>query len=129
MPTVEEVVESLGNMSVMQLIELTKHLEDRWGINAAPIPLPGVEMRAATAYGGPPVPEEQTEWAVILESAPADKKMATIKAVREIMGLGLKDAKEGVEHGKLTVKENVSRAEADEIRSKLVEAGAEVWLK
>jgi large subunit ribosomal protein L7/L12 len=121
--TQEQVVDYLSGLTVMQLVELTKSLEDKWGVKAAPV---------AVASAGPaeaaPAVEEQTEFKVVLKAAGA-QKIQVIKAVREITGLGLKDAKDLVEGAPKDVKEGVSKAEAEEIAKKLKDAGAEVELK
>ncbi len=123
--TQEQVVDFLSGMTVMQLVELTKTLEDKWGVKAAPVAVAGAAGPAAAAAGPA---EEQTEFDVILKSG-GDKKIQVIKVTREITGLGLKDAKELVEAAPKPIKEGVSKAEAEEIAAKLKEAGAEVELK
>lgn len=120
----EQVVEYLSGLTVMQLVELTKTLEDKWGVEAAPVAVAGAAAPAAEAAPA----EEQTEFDVILKDAGA-KKIQVIKAAREITGLGLKDAKDLVEGAPKAIKEGVSKAEAEEIAAKLKEAGAEVELK
>jgi large subunit ribosomal protein L7/L12 len=121
----EQVVEYLSGLTVMQIVELTKSLEDKWGVKAAPVAVAG----AAVAASGPAVEkEEQTEFTVILKAA-GSNKIGAIKAVREITGLGLKDAKDLVEGAPKPVKEGVNKAEADEMAAKLKEAGAEVEIK
>ena len=120
----EDVIEFLSSMTVMQLVELTTDLEDKWGVKAAPVAVAGVAGPAADA--GPA--EEQTEFDVILKAV-GDKKIQVIKAAREITGLGLKDAKELVESAPKAIKEGVSKEEAAEVAAKLKEAGAEVEVK
>jgi len=120
----EDVIEFLSNMTVMQLVDLTKTLEDKWGVVAAPVAVAGGAAPAADA--GPA--EEQTEFDVILKDIGA-KKIQVIKAAREITGLGLKDAKELVESAPKAIKEGVSKEEAEEVAGKLKEAGAEVEIK
>lgn len=121
----EQVVEYLSGLTVMQIVELTKSLEDKWGVKAAPVAVAG----PAVASEGPAAEkEEQTEFTVVLKAAGANK-IGAIKAVREITGLGLKDAKDLVEGAPKPVKEGVSKAEADEMATKLKEAGAEVEIK
>jgi large subunit ribosomal protein L7/L12 len=122
--TQEQVVEFLSGLTVMQIVELTQTLEDKWGVKAAPVAVAGAAGPAADAA---PV-EEQTEFTVVLK-APGGQKIQVIKAVREITGLGLKDAKDLVDGSPKDVKENVSKAEAEEIAGKLKEAGAEVEIK
>lgn len=121
--TQEQVIDFLSGMTVMQLVELTKSLEDKWGVKAAPVAVAGAAPAAAAAPA-----EEQTEFDVILKSG-GEKKIQVIKVTREITGLGLKDAKELVEAAPKAIKEGVSKAEAEEIAAKLKEAGAEVELK
>lgn len=124
MPTQEEVVEFLGNMSVMQVIALTKELEEKWGVKAEPqavqVQPDNTPKQEAT---------EQTEFTVTLVSVPADKKMACLKMVRELTLLGLKEAKEFVESTPKVVKEGCSKADAEEYKAKLVEAGGVVEVK
>jgi large subunit ribosomal protein L7/L12 len=120
----DQVVEYLSGLTVMQLVELTKTLEDKWGVEAAPVAVAGAAPAAADAAPA----EEKTEFDVILKSAGA-KKIQAIKAVREITGLGLKDAKELVESAPKAIKEGVSKDEAEEVAGKLKDAGAEVELK
>lgn len=120
----EQVVEYLSGLTVMQIVELTKSLEDKWGVKAAPVAVAG----PAVADGGPAAVEEQTEFTVMLKAA-GSNKIGAIKAVREITGLGLKDAKDLVEGAPKAVKEGVSKAEADEMAAKLKDAGAEVEIK
>tara|TARA_R110002096_G_C14660288_1_gene727696 strand:+ start:3349 stop:3732 length:384 start_codon:yes stop_codon:yes gene_type:complete len=121
----EDVIEFLSGMTVMQLVELTTDLEDKWGVKAAPVMVGG----GGGGGGEAAAPAEaQTEFDVILKDAGA-KKIQVIKAAREITGLGLKDAKELVESAPKAIKEGVSKEEADEVAAKLKEAGAEVEVK
>ena len=120
--TQDQVVEYLSGLTVMQVVALTKSLEDKWGVKAAPVAIAGAAGPAAAPA------EEQTEFTVILKAAGANK-IGVIKAVREITGLGLKDAKDLVEGAPKPVKEGASKAEADEMAAKLKEAGAEVEIK
>ena len=122
--TQDQVVEFLSGLTVMQLVDLTKTLEDKWGVEAAPAP---VAVAAGPAAGGEAA-AEKTEFDVVLKSF-GDKKIQVIKAVREITGLGLKDAKELVEGAPKALKEGIEKGEADEIAAKLKEAGAEVEVK
>jgi large subunit ribosomal protein L7/L12 len=122
--TREQVVDYLSNLPVIQIAEMIKDLENKWGVKAAP---------AAVAVAAGPAPvaavkEEQTEFDVVLANAGANK-IQVIKAIREITGLGLKEAKDLVEAAPKTVKEAVSKADAEEMKKKLVEAGATVELK
>jgi large subunit ribosomal protein L7/L12 len=122
--TQEQVVEYLSGLTVMQVVALTKSLEDKWGVKAAPVAVAGPATSAAPAEAA----EEKTEFTVVLKAAGANK-IGAIKAVREITGLGLKDAKDLVEGAPKPVKEGVSKAEADEMAAKLKDAGAEVEIK
>jgi len=122
--TQEQVVEYLSGLTVMQVVALTKSLEDKWGVKAAPVAVAGPAAAAGTAEAVEPT----TEFTVVLKAAGANK-IGAIKAVREITGLGLKDAKDLVEGAPKPVKESVSKAEADEMAAKLKEAGAEVEIK
>jgi large subunit ribosomal protein L7/L12 len=123
--TKEQVVDFLSNMPVIQLAEMIKTLEDKWGVKAAPV---AVAAAAGPAAAAAPV-EEKTEFAIELKEAPADKKIAVIKVVREITGLGLKEAKDLVDGAPKQIKDGVAKAEAEEMKKKLEEAGAKVELK
>ncbi|KYF56678.1 50S ribosomal protein L7/L12 [Sorangium sp. So ce315] len=124
--TREQVVDYLSNLPVIQIAELIKDLENKWGVKAAPAAV------AVAAGPGPAAPAEkapeQTEFDVVLANA-GSNKIGVIKAIREITGLGLKEAKDLVEAAPKTVKEQVSKADAEEMKKKLVEAGATVELK
>lgn len=122
---VEQMVEELSSWTVMDVANLVKALEDKWGVSAAPVAVAG---GAAPAAGDAAAAEEQTEFTVELADAGA-KKINVIKAVREITSLGLADAKNLVEAAPKAVKEGVSKAEAEEIKKKLEEAGAKVTVK
>ncbi len=119
----EQVVEYLSNLPVIQIAELVKELEDKWGVSAAPVAVAG-----GAAAGPAEVAEEQTEFDVILADM-GSSKINVIKAVREITGLGLKEAKEMVEAAPKAIKEAVSKDEADEVKKKLEGAGAKVEVK
>lgn len=124
--TREQVVDYLSNLPVIQIAELIKDLENKWGVKAAPA---AVAVAAGPSAAAPAEkPPEQTEFDVILASA-GSNKIGVIKAIREITGLGLKEAKDLVEAAPKTVKEQVSKADAEEMKKKLVEAGATVELK
>jgi len=124
--TQEQLVDHLSNLSVLQVSELIKKLEDKWGVKAAPA---AVAVAAGPAVAAPVEKvEEQTEFNVELSAAGANK-IAVIKAIREITGLGLKEAKDLVEAAPKLVKEQVSKADAEEMKKKLTEAGATVTLK
>jgi len=124
--TREQIVDYLSNLPVIQIAELIKELENKWGVKAAPA---AVAVAAGPAAGAaPPVVEEKTEFDVVLAAA-GGNKIQVIKAIREITGLGLKEAKDLVEAAPKTVKEAVAKAEAEEMKKKLAEAGATVELK
>jgi len=122
----EDVVSYLSNLTVMQLVELTKTLEDKWGVKAAPVAVAG--PAAAAAGPAADAAEEKTEFTVVLKSG-GGNKIQVIKVVREVTGLGLKDAKDMVDGAPKEVKVAVPKAEAEDIAKKLKEAGAEVEIK
>jgi len=124
--TREQVVDYLSNLPVIQIAELIKELENKWGVKAAPAAVAVAAGPAAAAEA--PKAEEKTEFDVVLAAA-GGNKIAVIKAVREITGLGLKEAKDLVEGAPKNVKEAVSKADAEEMKKKLTEAGATVELK
>jgi large subunit ribosomal protein L7/L12 len=125
--TKEQVVDFLSKMSVLDLAGLTKELEDKWGVKAAPVAVAAAP--GAAAGGGAAAPAaEQTEFTVVLTDAGANK-IGVIKAVREVTNLGLKEAKDMVDGAPKTVKEGISKADAETIKKKLVEAGAKVDVK
>jgi large subunit ribosomal protein L7/L12 len=126
--TVDKLFDQLGSMSVLELVELKKKIEDEWGITAA-APMAVAAPGAAPAAGGDgAAAEEQTAFDVIL-AAVGDKKIQVIKVVRAITGLGLKEAKDLVDGAPQPVKEGVAQDEADSIKSQLEEAGATVEVK
>ena len=125
--TRDQVVDFLSNMPVIQLAELIKTLETKWGVTAAPVAVAAAPGAGAAAPAAAPA-EEKTEFNVDLKEA-GGNKIAVIKVVREITGLGLKEAKDLVEGAPKTLKEGVSKAEADEMKKKLEDAGAKVELK
>jgi large subunit ribosomal protein L7/L12 len=123
MANLDQIVEDLSSLTVMEAAELSKILEEKWGVSAAaPVAV------AAAAAGGGEAAEEKTDFDVILASF-GEKKINVIKEVRAITGLGLKEAKELVEGAPAPVKEGVEKAEADEIKAKLEAAGATVEVK
>jgi large subunit ribosomal protein L7/L12 len=124
--TREEIIKAIEEMSVLELSQLVKDLEEKFGVSAAAPAMMAMPVAAAAAAA--PVEEEKTEFDVILKSA-GSNKIGTIKVVREITSLGLKEAKELVDNPPKPVKEGVSKEEAEEIKKKLVEAGAEVEIK
>ncbi len=126
-----KVVEQLGKMTVLELVELKNALEEEWGVTAAApvaVAAPGAVAPGGAAGDGAGAAEEQTEFDVILTGA-GDKKIQVIKEVRGVTGLGLKEAKDLVDGAPKPVKEGVAREEADSIRAKLEEAGATVEIK
>ena len=119
----EQIMEAIEAMSVLELSELVKALEEKFGVSAAALAVAG-----GAAAGGAAAAEEQTEFDVILTAA-GDQKVGVIKVVRAITGLGLKEAKDMVDGAPKAVKEAVSKAEADDIAKQLTEAGAKVEIK
>ena len=118
--TKEQIIEAVKSMTVLELNDLVKAIEEEFGVTAA--------APVAVVAGGAAAAEEQTEFDVVLAS-PGDQKIKVIKAVREITGLGLKEAKELVDNTPKAVKEGVSKAEAEEVKAKLEEVGANVEVK
>ena len=122
--TREEIIEALKGMTLLEASELVKDIEETFGVSAAA----PVAVAAVGAAGPAEEEEEKTEFDVVLEGF-GDNKIAVIKVVREITGLGLKEAKEAVEKAPNTIQEAVSKEKAEEIKAKLEEAGAAVTLK
>ena len=120
--TKEAIIHAVADMSVMEVVELIEAMEEKFGVSAA------AAVVAGPAAGGEAAAEEQTEFDLVLASA-GDKKVNVIKAVREITGLGLKEAKAAVDGAPATIKEAMPKAEAEEAKKKLEEAGATVELK
>nr|YP_009131244.1 50S ribosomal protein L12 [Trachydiscus minutus]AIB04152.1 50S ribosomal protein L12 [Trachydiscus minutus] len=127
---IEKIVELIKNLSLLEAFELVKNLEKTFGIDAssyaraaAPVAVAGGGAAAA------PAQEEKTEFDVILENVPADKKLAILKVVRSITGLGLKEAKDLVESAPKAIKEKASKADADSFKKQIEEAGGKVALK
>ena len=123
--TSEQVVDYLSNLPVIQIAGLIKTLEDKWGVKAAPV---AVAAAAGPAAAAAAPAEEKTEFTVELAAAGANK-INVIKVVREITGLGLKEAKDLVEGAPKTLKEGVAKADAEDMKKKLEDAGAKVELK
>ena len=121
----EDIKKALGEMPVMELVELINELEEDWGVSAA---APVAVAAAGAAGGEAAVAEEKDEFDVVLTSF-GDNKVAVIKAVRAVTGLGLKEAKDAVESAPSALKEGVSKDEAEEFKKQLEEAGASVELK
>lgn len=123
---VETLRDELSKLTVLEMSELKKLLEDHWGVKAAA----AAAVIAAPAAGAPAAAaEESTDFQVTLKEVPADKKIGVIKVIREIMSLGLKEAKDLVEAAPKVVKETAPKAEAEDIKKKLEAAGAQVALK
>jgi large subunit ribosomal protein L7/L12 len=120
----EDILNAIAEMSVMDVVALVEAMEEKFGVSAAA----AVAAAPAAAGGGEAAAEEQTEFDVVL-TGPGEKKVNVIKAVRELTGLGLKEAKEMVDGAPSTVKEGASKDEAEEAKKKLEEAGASVELK
>lgn len=123
--TKEEVLDYIGGLSVLELSELVKAFEEKFGVSAAPTVVAGAVAAGGVAAGGA---EEKTEFSVVLVEAGANK-IAVIKAVREITGLGLKEAKDATEQTPHTIKEGVNKDDAEAFKKKLEEAGAKVEVK
>ena len=122
MANLDQIVDDLSSLTVMEAAELSKLLEEKWGVSAA------APVVAAAGPAAGEAAEEQTEFDVVLTAA-GDKKINVIKEVRAITALGLKEAKELVESAPKSVKEGVNKAEAEELKKKLTEAGASVEIK
>ncbi|HEY5259509.1 MAG TPA: 50S ribosomal protein L7/L12 [Rhabdochlamydiaceae bacterium] len=125
---IEDLVETLSKLTVMDMSKLKTMLEDKWGVKAAAA---APMMMAAPAAGGgaDAAAAEATDFQIVLEASPADKKIGVIKIVREITGLGLKEAKDLVDGAPKTLKESSPKAEAEEISKKVAAAGGKVTLK
>lgn len=122
----EDLVMALSELSVLEMSELKAALEEKWGVKAA-APVAMAAVAAPTAAAAPVA--ESTDFQITLQDAPADKKIGVIKVVREITGLGLKEAKELVDSAPKVLKETAPKAEAEDIKKKLEAAGAKVVLK
>ena len=124
MADINKIAEELGTLTILEAAELVKMLEEKWGVSAAaPVAVAGAGAAAAA-----PVVEEKTEFDVVLTGF-GDKKLGVIKVIREITGLGLKEAKDMVEGCPKNVKEGISKEDAEKIKAQLVEAGATVEIK
>lgn len=124
--TTEDLVNALSELTVLEMAELKTLLEDKWGVKAA---APTVMAAAAPAGAAAPAAAEATDFQVTLTEAPADKKIGIIKVVREITGLGLKEAKDLVEAAPKELKPTAPKAEAEDIKKKVETAGGKVTLK
>ncbi len=127
MSAVDEILEKLKTLSLLEAAELVKGIEETFGVSAAASA--GVVMAAPGAGGAAAEEEEKTEFDVVLEEVPKDKKIAILKVVRSITGLGLKEAKAMVEETPKTIKEGVPKDDAEDTKKKLEEAGAKVAVK
>ncbi|MHA7834446.1 MAG: 50S ribosomal protein L7/L12 [Algiphilus sp.] len=123
----EEIIDAIAEKSVMDIVELVKAMEDKFGVTAA-APVAAAAAGPAAGGGDAGAAEEQTEFTVVLASF-GDNKVGVIKAVREVTGLGLKEAKEMVEGAPNELKQDIPKAEAEEIKKKLEDAGAKVEIK
>ena len=123
--TIEKLVEELSKLSVLDMSKLKTALEDKWGVKAAAAAAAPVMMAAAPVAAA----AESTEFQITLEASPADKKIGVIKIVRELTGLGLKEAKDLVDGAPKVLKETSPKAEADDIAKKVAAAGGKVTLK
>jgi large subunit ribosomal protein L7/L12 len=122
----DEILDAIASMSLMDVVALISDMEKKFGVTAAA----PMAMAAAPGAGAAAAPvEEQTEFTVTLKEYPADKKVTVIKVIREITGLGLKEAKDLVEGAPSTVKESISKADVEVIKKKLEEVGAKVEVK
>jgi LSU ribosomal protein L12P len=126
--TIDEIVEAIGDVTLLEVAELVKKLEEKFGVSAAAVVAAAPAAVAGAPAGPAPAAEEKTEFTVVLKSAGANK-INVIKVVREITGLGLKEAKDLVESAPKPVKEGIPKEEAENIAKKLQEAGAEVEIK
>ena len=122
----DEILDAISNMSIMQVVELISDMEKKFGVSAAA----AVAVAAAPGAAAAAAPvEEQTEFSVTLKEYPADKKVTVIKVIREVTGLGLKEAKDLVEGVPSVVKDSVNKADAEKIKKSLEDAGAKVEVK
>jgi large subunit ribosomal protein L7/L12 len=121
----EEILDAISNMTIIEIVDLVKMMEEKFGVSAA---APVAVAAAGPAAAAAPV-EEKTEFTVVLTSYPADKKVTVIKVVREATGLGLKEAKDLVEGVPSTVKDGVNKADAEKVKKSLEDVGAKVEVK
>ena len=129
MANVEQIAEELDKLTLLEAAQLSKMLQEKWGVSAAaPMAVAAMPGVAAGGGGGAAAAEEKTEFDVIL-SAAGDKKIQVIKVVRELTGLGLKEAKDLVDGAPKAVKEKIAKAEAEDMKKKLEEQGATVQVK
>ena len=129
MANIEQIADELGKLTVLEASQLSKLLQEQWGVSAAaPMAVAAMPGAAGAVAGGAAAVEEKTEFDVILGAA-GDKKIQVIKVVRELTGLGLKEAKDLVDGAPKAVKEKVTKAEAEDMKKKLEEQGATVQVK
>ena len=129
MANIDQIAEELGKLTVLEASQLSKLLQEQWGVSAAaPMAVAAMPGAAGAAAGGAAAVEEKTEFDVILGAA-GDKKIQVIKVVRELTGLGLKEAKDLVDGAPKAVKEKVTKVEAEDMKKKLEEQGATVQVK
>lgn len=125
--SVQTIIDDIEKLNVLELVELSKTLQEKWGVSAAPVAAAAAPVAAAETTAAAPV-EEQTEFDAILSEVGSDK-IKVIKVVRELTGLGLKEAKEVVDSAPKAIKEAVSKDEAEKIAAKMAEVGAKVTIK
>ncbi|HET8845037.1 MAG TPA: 50S ribosomal protein L7/L12 [Ktedonobacteraceae bacterium] len=125
--SVQTIIDDIEKLNVLELVELSKTLQEKWGVSAAPVAAAAAPAAAAETTAAAPV-EEQTEFDAILSEVGSDK-IKVIKVVRELTGLGLKEAKEVVDSAPKAIKEAVSKDEAEKIAAKMAEVGAKVTIK
>jgi large subunit ribosomal protein L7/L12 len=122
----DEILDSISKMTILEVVELISDMEKKFGVTAA-APVAAAAAPGAAAAAAPV--EEKTEFTVVLKEYPADKKVSVIKVIRELTGLGLKEAKDLVEGAPQTVKESVNKADSDAMKKKLEDVGAKVEIK
>jgi large subunit ribosomal protein L7/L12 len=126
--SVQSIIEEIEKLNVLELVELSKTLQDKWGVSAAPVAAAAAPVAVAAEAAPAVQEEEQTEFDAILTDVGAEK-IKVIKVVRELTGLGLKEAKEVVDNAPKPIKEGVSKEEAQKIAEKMAEVGAKVTIK
>jgi|SRR6476619_6918134 len=126
--TTDQILEQLKSLTLLEAADLVKQIEEAFGVSAA-APAGGMMMMAGPGAAPAEEVEEQTEFTVSLDEVPADKKIAVLKVVRSLTGLGLKEAKDLVEAAPKPVKENVAKADAEDVKKQLEEAGAKASIK
>jgi large subunit ribosomal protein L7/L12 len=126
--TTDQILEQLKSLTLLEAAELVKQIEEAFGVSAA-APAGGMMMMAAPGAAPAEAAEEQTEFTVVLDDVPADKKIAVLKVVRALTGLGLKEAKDLVEAAPKPVKEGIAKGDAEDAKKQLEEAGAKVTIK